>query len=202
MRLAAAFLLLVLGWAVLADAPPPPPQQRATLPPTWTPTFTPTASKTPTVTPTPTITPTLTREQVCAEFVVLDLSGGKRYYPYTDTFGVLFRTPVDGVTASFFAFHRLSGIGVGVEDIERVDTNAINVPIAMLPRHGLYDWRLELVDAGGTVLCELGGSFVAGFPVTATPTPTPNPNVTVITTTPVVIIVTATPEPSPTPPPE
>jgi hypothetical protein len=203
MRWAVALLLTLIGWGVLADAPPSLPQQRATLPPTWTPTFTPTASHTPTPTLTPTITPTLTQAQACEAFAVLPLRGTeRRYYPYTSTFSILFRTPLDGVTANFFAFHRLGDVGVGLEDITRVDTNVIDVPIAVLPRHGLYDWRLEIVDENDAMLCTERGVFVAGFPVTATPSPTPNPNVTVVTTTPIVVIVTATPAPTATATPE
>jgi hypothetical protein len=194
MRFAAVMVALLLGWGVFVGDTPPDPAQRATLPPTWTPTFTPTSTLTPTPTLTPTITPTLTREQACADFEVVDLGTGRRYYPYNATFALLFSTPLDGVTAQFFAVHRLSGIGVGLPDIERVDGNALNLPMEILPRHGLYDWRLELVDGDDEILCTQRGLFVAGFPVTATPSPTPNPNVTVVTATPLVIVVTATPE--------
>jgi hypothetical protein len=186
-------LLLALMWGGLSGWHGHTQDPRPTLPPTWTPTFTPTATDTPTPTLTPTITPTLTRQQACDAFTVLDVSGGQRYYPYDSAFTLLFATELNNVTAAFIAEHRIGQEGVMLPGITRVATNGINLPIAALPRHGVYDWRLQLLDASERVLCERSGVFVAGFPVTATPTPTLSPNVTVITTTPQVIVVTATP---------
>ena len=203
MRIPAALLFALLGWGLLMGGTPTPAAQPATLPATWTPTYTPTASTTPTPTLTPTITPTLSHQQECASFEVFSLYGTQTYYPYDNTFVLMFGTPLTGVTARFSAIHRLDGTGVGIPEIERVQENVLNLPIAVLPRHGLYDWRLELLEADGTVLCTESGIFIAGLPITPTATvpvtETPEAAVTVITTTPVVIIVTATPEPSETP---
>jgi hypothetical protein len=188
-------LILLLVGAALGYAQDNP---RPTLPPTWTPTFTPTATDTPTITPTPSITPTLTATEACERFQANTLIPEKRYYAYTDTFSLIFGTDIPAVTADFIAAHRVGTEAVGLFDIERVDINTINIPINVLPRHGLYDWSLALVDADERVLCERSGVFIAGFPVTHTPTTLPGPP----TQTPFVIVVTATPSaPTPTAPP-
>jgi hypothetical protein len=182
---------------------PSQPEQRATLPPSWTPTFTPTASPTRTPTLTPSITPTLTEIEVCDELVVMDTYDGRRYYDYDETVIILFGTELRGTTMRATVEHRLGQEGVLIPTIEQIPLTTLNIPISALPRHGLYDWSIELLDDEENVLCEKGGLFVAGFPITETPTPvipeniTQTPNVIIVTATPVFIVVTATPSQSP-----
>ncbi|MEO0561340.1 MAG: hypothetical protein AAF125_04465 [Chloroflexota bacterium] len=196
----AGIAVALLTLTALAAPNAPLAGQVATLPPTWTPTFTYTPLPTRTPTLTPSITPTVTADEACALFTVLNPGGGQRYYPYDTTFALIFGVEqLSDVTVDFVASHRLSGVGVGSLDMTRTDLNAVNIPIAVLPRPGLYDWSIELRDADDRLLCAYEGIFTAGVPTTPTSTPdvtaTPPPQVIIVTATPQVIIVTATPTP-------
>jgi hypothetical protein len=165
--------------------------QRPTLPPTWTPTFTPTATDTPTVTPTPTTTPTRSPDDICAGFIVGDDRGSGASYPYNSNFSLLIGTDTEDATMRFFARHRLSETGVGVDEIPPVPLTMLTLPMTALPRPGLYDWTMTLLDGDGEILCEREGYFFAQRPELLT--------LQAPTATPITVVVTATPETTSTP---
>ncbi len=179
------------------------------MPPTWTPTFTPTATLTFTPTLTPTITPTVPPEEFCAsEFVTVVPNSGLSL-PYTGTFSALVGANAEDTILLFRLTHRLSGIEA-TEEYSQPGLVGFEVPVAVLPRSGLYDWQFQLVDADGNVVCDETGHFFAGREAWLTPTvpPTQTPPIVIVTATPastqtpVIIIVTATPdgfEPTPEP---
>lgn len=185
-------LCLLLFRGVEYTAQSPDSLQRPTLPPTWTPTFTPTATDTPTITPTFTPTATLSPEQICEQFIVVDDQGAGYSYAHDLNFDLFIGTTVPNTTMRFFAEHRLSEEGIGAAQIQPIPLTTLTVPIASLPRAGLYDWTMALIDNTGEVLCEDSGYFFAGRPEWVTPQA---PTVTPLTVTPVYIIVTATPTP-------
>lgn len=149
----------------------------------------------------PTPTATLTADEACEAFIVVDDQGAGASYPHTANFDLFIGTTVPDTTMRFLARHRLTALAVGVDAIEPVPLTSITVPMTALPRPGLYDWTMTLLNSDGEALCERGGYFFAGREEWITPTievPTSDTTPTVI-----YIVVTATPEgmntPVPTP---
>jgi hypothetical protein len=178
-----------LGGMPRAVAQPP------TLPPTWTPTFTPTASATYTPSATPTATPTYTATDYCNALYVADMASDRRYYDPEQEFVVVFGTELRDTFFRILIEHRLSQSGVEIPNVEQVTFTSLNVPMTALPRHGLYDWTIMLMQADTeSVLCEKGGYFIAGVARVQTATPTEGPAVIVVTATPQTIVVTAPPQ--------
>ncbi|MEM6528038.1 MAG: hypothetical protein AAF653_07065 [Chloroflexota bacterium] len=193
-------LLIVAG---IATATPPLPQQRATLPPTWTPTFTPTITQRPSATPTPTVTPTIPAEIFCADNFVADPGDDGRSYRYTADILLIAGSGLRDTLLLVQFTHRLSG-EMWTAEFAQPGYIAYVLPVQRLPRAGLYDWDIVLVDVTGRVICRDAGYFFVGRQEWLEPTETPEgeeQNVIIVTATPAqptqtpfVIVVTATPE--------
>ncbi len=184
--------------------------QAPTLPPTWTPTFTPTQTDTPTVTPTQTATPTIDPAAFCDEGFFVRAPEPGASLPYDQTVSILAGSDAPGTVLFINYTHRLSGESQQI-DIPQPGYVGYETPVRLLPRPGLYDWVVLLLDENDTVICEAQGYFFAGrqewLEPSATPAPvtivTATPDANVPTQTPMVIIVTATPDgtpPAPTQP--
>ena len=182
--LALAVVLLASG-LFAHDAPVV--AQRATLPPSWTPTFTPTATQTPTISPTPSPTPTVDPETFCQQRFVVDAPATGVSVPYGESFQMIVAFEQRGLRARLAAVHRLGQEGVQI-DIPGPGMFVPNIGTQALPRTGLYDWRLELIDEDDNILCERVGYFFVQPQSLYTPPP---PTETPLPVT--VVVVTATP---------
>lgn len=185
-----AFLTLVaigllsvvsLNWGGFSAQAQPP-----TLPPTWTPTFTPTATLTPTNTATPTPSPTLDPATFCETGFLTETLEEGASITYNGKFAAFVGSDAPDTQIVISVLHRLSGEG-RVVTLPQPGYAGFELPVRLLPRHGLYDWRIALVSLDERVICEVTGYIFVGREEWLTPTEIPD-----ATQTPVVIIVTAT----------
>ncbi|MEL6272757.1 MAG: hypothetical protein AAFR22_23325, partial [Chloroflexota bacterium] len=98
--------------------------------------------------------------------------------------------------------HRLSG-ETWAGQFRQPGYIAYVLPVTRLPRTGLYDWEISLLDANRQAICSAQGYFFVQQPPPQEPTATADgdaPDVIVVTATPeatqtpVILVVTATPE--------
>ena len=137
--------------------------QRATLPPTWTSTFTYTPLPTATITLTPSPTATLTQSEICQSFHTDDGYSNGFSFPHDGTFAFITGASVPSTAMRLLFVHRLSDELIGTQTVTQ-PLMILQFPIDSLPRHGLYDWTLTLIDQDDTVLCERDGYFFVRLP--------------------------------------
>lgn len=168
---AAALFFLCLALALTACATPAPPTAtdtptpitRATLPPPWTPTFTPSPAP-PTATDTPTQPPpTLAAADICDGFEVTQrFSDGARFAHDADI-PLFFGVAAVDVTVRFVATQRYTGENLGIE-VPGGQMFGMNLAVARLPGHGLYDWRVSVFSPVYGDICARAGYFFAAPP--------------------------------------